>query len=228
MIKRIFTLIEIFAFLACVFMVYKWISSGDSSYEPWFTLFGLVGGGLELIRRFVLSEPSGNLSAYEDSVEAHVDWLLSNIHANEPSTTLPRALRLAKKVGDDDFARWCRFEINGYNTGLKDGEFVPEYRSVTGRYQNAYGQLLHISDPTILYVNQDRPRHGVAELEAFAKKSETLQIYDEQGFALTIKYFNFQPTRFLVDPSAFVGVLGLIKNELFNRVLEVKDRRQQQ
>ena len=221
-VKKILALIEVGSLIACGYFVCKWIASKDGIYEPWFSLFGLTGVALDLIRRYAFREGE---ESFKDTVDAHVDWLLCHSIIADLSVSLPRALRLARQVGDAEFARWCLFEIHGWHKGMREEEFVPEYRTITGRYVDDYGRLLHISDPELLYANTDRVRHGVAELEAFAKKTETLQIYDEQGFSLISRYFNFQPARFLVDPSSFVGVIGLIKSELYNRVLMVKDSR---
>src|SRR5919204_4791404 len=93
------------------------------------------------------------------------------------SQSLPKALQLATATGDIEFATWIRLELLGYtssNPAMTDTTVVPEYRTVRGQWFDAYGRLFLVNDPKLVFVNEDRLRDPVSELECFVGKSGTL------------------------------------------------------
>lgn len=141
----------------------------------------------------------------KENANSLLAWLLRCVPSKDLSRTLPKALRLAKLLGDKDFERWVRCELNGYlKPHMNDTDVVPEYRTVTGRYMDIYGRPLMIDDPNLSFVNEDRLRLGVRELEAHAEKDGMLYI----------------------QHAAFIyGILDSIRSELLDRLHKIETQR---
>lgn len=182
-------LIRITSFTALAVLAVLWARSGDGGYEPWTVICGVVGGGLELGRRYVLRDESvsrrppkesKNEEPSSESEMPGLEWLLANVPAGPLSGTLPRALILAKTLGDSDFERWVLCELNGYSPEtMNETDMVPEYRTIPVVHLDSHNRPIAVHDPNLAFINKDRPRFGVRELEAYAEKDGMLYARDE-------------------------------------------------
>lgn len=225
MSRRMTEIIEVAAFLMLAVLVVFWAWSQDGRYEPWTAVCGVVAGGLEIYRRFFVHDVGQGEGSPDDASDRLLSWLLANATSSELSETLPRALRLAQKLGDKDFEKWVRLELYGYNSenGMSETDVVPEYRAVPGRYLNAYGQVLRLDDPGLGFVNEDRFRLGVRELEGYAKKTGMLYILNEDMLSLVRQNFGFDAVQFGFNATAIIGILDAIRSRLIDRLHRIKD-----
>ncbi len=145
-----------------------------------------------------------------------LDWLLLNVPSKDLSETLPVALRLAKKLGDTAFERWVTLEIKGYNQrDMTEGDSVPEYRNVPGRYVDAYKHMAP-DDPDIPSMNIYRMCSGVRELERYAAGDKEISIHDPDILRMIRNTLRFKAERFISTPAAFLGVLETIRANLLD------------
>ena len=225
MSRRLTEIIEIAAFLMLAVLVGLWAWTQNGNFEPWTAVCGVVAGGLEIYRRFFLEIAIDGNALPEDTSDGLLSWLLANSVSKDLSETLPRALRLAQKLGDNNFEKWVRLELYGYNweNGMAALDVVPEYRAVPGRYLNGYGQMLRLQDPDLSFVNEDRFRLGVRELEGYAKKTGMLYIVNEDMLSLVRQNFGFDAVQFGFNPTAILSILDAIRSKLLDRLHRIKD-----
>ena len=224
--QRVMKFIEVIAFLALATLVTLWAWSQDGSYEPWTAVCGAIAGGLEIYRRFFNEETDEANRVPGHSTESLLTWLLDNVSQKDLSETLPQALRLAQRTGNVDFEKWVRLELYGYKgeNGMSETDMVPEYRSVTGRYINAYGQTLQFQDPKMSFINVDRFRVGVRELEGYARKPGMLYLANEDLLELIRTKFGFAAVQFGFNPTAILGILDAIRGRLYDRIHVIGDK----
>jgi hypothetical protein len=153
-------------------------------------------------------------------VEELVEWIRANSVEKPVSQVLPRVLELAQRVGERDLEHWTRMELVGYDRegGMKEEEVVPEYRGVTGRYLNRHGQMLHLANPRLGFVNIHRFRFGVSELEQLAARTDAITIRDEGFISLLREELNLDVQSFCFSPIELHGVLNRIRSRLLEKV----------
>lgn len=137
------------------------------------------------------------------------------------SESLPYALQYAKEIGDDEFEKWVRMELYGYDThgGMTEADTVPEYRAVVGRWYDYHGRFLDLSDyPDLAMANTDRLRFGVAQLEELAERNELLNITRDDFVRILRDHVGFDAARFCFNSLSIRGVLDVIRNKLVERV----------
>ena len=143
------------------------------------------------------------------SIDLYQKLLDESTH--EPlSKVLPRVLRFANTIGDKSLAQWIRLELDGYtsrNPAMSDETTVPEYRAVVGQHMNVFDQVLYIEDPELTFVNEDRLRWGVGELERLVDSKQTIDIQNPAMNTLIREHLNVEVYRFRFSSTEVVGVL---------------------
>lgn len=146
--------------------------------------------------------------------------------ASEPlSQLLPSMLTLAQRLDNPDLENWVRLEMDGYlreNPAMSDDIVVPEYRTIAGQRSDEFGRPLIISDPKLHFVNQERIRSGVAELEHLASSKDMLTVRTPIANKIIREKLSVEVTRFTFHPSAVAGVLSSIRSRLLDWLAEVQ------
>ncbi|HEC36031.1 MAG TPA: hypothetical protein ENI39_05800 [Anaerolineae bacterium] len=146
--------------------------------------------------------------------------------ASEPlSRLLPSMLTLARRINNPDLENWVRLEMGGYlreNPAMNDDVVVPAYRTIAGQRSDEFGRPLIISDPELHFVNEDRIRSGVAELEHLARSRDMLTIRNPAANEIIRKQLGVEVTRFTFHPSAIAGVLSNIRSRLLDWLSEIQ------
>ncbi len=101
---------------------------------------------------------------------------------------------------------------------MTEGDVVPEYREVTGRYMDKYNRMLEIQDPDLYFVNGYRFRVGVRQLEELARKDKMQNIRDEDIIELMRRELNVEISQFCFSPIEVVGLLDHIRNRLLEKI----------
>jgi hypothetical protein len=107
------------------------------------------------------------------------------------SELLPLLLSLSQILKNRELEKWVRLELNGYynvNPALTEDVIVPEYRTVAGEHTDEYGRPLLITDPKLSFVNEDRLRNGVSELERLSGRDEMVSIRNPVSAQLLRQY----------------------------------------
>jgi hypothetical protein len=153
------------------------------------------------------------------SIIAMYNNLLAIVTSKPLSQVLPLALQMARALGNKEFEKWARLEINGYfdtNPSLDDSTIVPKYRTVCGQHSDEYGRPLVIQDPTLQIINEDRLRYGVAELEKMEKRDEALSIQNPYTAKLIYDHLKVKVITYSFSPIEVTGVLSGIRTELLD------------
>jgi AbiTii len=142
------------------------------------------------------------------------------MHYNSISTILERVIEIAKEKADVDLEKWAHLELEGYystNRYLTEQDVVPAYREVAGEHRDVYGRPLLIEDPRLSFVNTDRLRMAVSELEAAANKEGLMKVRDPQRAKIIKEALGVDVCEFVFNPIGFKGVLTSIKEEAIRR-----------
>lgn len=214
----ILVIIEIVAWVATIILAVFWVTNPAGNYEPWTVICGVIAAGAEGYRQF--RNRSGNPPVSTSEPEELIRWIRNHGTEKPLSQVLPRALQLAQAIRHQDLEHWVRMELYGYTQegGMTEGDVVPEYREVTGRYMDEYNRMLEIQDPNLHFVNGYRFRFGVRQLEALAKKEKMQNIRDEDIIELLRRELNVDIFRFCFSPTEVVGVLDRIRNRLLEKI----------
>ncbi|WP_417746321.1 hypothetical protein [Rosistilla oblonga] len=148
-------------------------------------------------------------------------WFDDNVHSANLSESLPRALRFAKQIGDEELSRWIRLELYGYNEqgGMKESDTVPEYRAVPGRWMDKYDAMLDVSSyPDLAILNEYRFRSSIAELEELGSRTEMQNISDVYMTNLFREHMGIEVFRFCFNPIGVRGTLDVIRNLLAEKL----------
>lgn len=217
-------IIEVIAFgVSCVLAV-LWAWSQDGRYEPWTYICGATTIGLELYRRFVLKTEAAPGDPPKETEDSLLAWLRENVSAKPLSESLPKAVRLARMLGDAEFEKWARLELYGYTgeNGMTETDVVPEYRTVPGLYYDIHRRPLIVQDPDVARINGHRFRFSARELEQYAQKKGTLYAIDEGMLNLVREHLEFPAVRFGFNPTAVLGVLEAIRSRLHERLRNIE------
>jgi len=145
---------------------------------------------------------------------------------SEPlSRLLLSMLTLARRLSNPDLENWVRLEVGGYlhqNPAMSDDIVVPEYRTIAGQRSNEFGQSLIINDPKLHFVNEDRIRSGVAELERLARSENMLTVRNPAVNEIIRQELGIEVTRFTFHPSEIVGVLSNIRSKFLDWLVEIQ------
>ncbi len=135
------------------------------------------------------------------------------------SLLLPKLLTLSKRLEFQDLENWTRLELEGYlslNPSLTDDTIVPEYRTVAGTRSDEWARPLVITDPKLHFINEDRLRQGVAELERFASLENDITVRDISRADIIKEVLKVDVTRFSFHPTAVEGVLSSIRSRMID------------
>jgi hypothetical protein len=193
----------------------------DGGNEPYYAMVSasaaavLSGIGIVVQHLFGGKADDGSKPP-QDTVPSLLTWLLANVAAKDLSETLPVALRLAQKTGDKDFEKWIRFEFNGYNQSeMSEGDSVPEYRNVPGRYVDQYKHMApYFEDiPSLL---KYRLPLSIRELEQHAKSQTEISIHDPDVLAMVRNRLRFPAERFICYPASVMAILDAVRSRMID------------
>ncbi len=208
---------EFAALTATVVLAVLWIRDPSGNYEPWTVLCGVVCTVTEIYRRFSGRSPD---ATFPGSKKEMLAWFHEHGPVKPLAELLPRALQLAQKVQNQELEHWARMELYGYNSdgGMTAGDTVPEYRAIGGRYIDVHGQILHIDDPRLEFINAYRLRLGVAQLEELSRKTEMQNIQDPGYLEIIRRNLGVDVYRFCFSPVELVAVLQNIRKALLDKI----------
>lgn len=159
------------------------------------------------------------------SIDRLYNKLLKEIGTSKKlSELLPSVIIFSKQIGDKSLEKWSTLEFSGYfntNKELTNDIIVPEYRTVPGYYRNKYGQKLNVRGTKLNFVNEQRLRNGVAELERLSESTIGLEIQDNEFNQLVLEHFNFDAIAFKFDPRSIIGILSEIRTTLLNKLTDI-------
>lgn len=208
---------EFAALTATVVLAILWIRDPSGNYEPWTVLCGVVLMITEICRRL---RGKSHHASFPGSKEEMLAWFQEHGPVKPLTELLPRALQLAQKVQNQELEHWARMELYGYNSdgGMTEGDTVPEYRAIGGRYIDVHGQILHIDDPKLEFINAYRLRLGAAQLEELSKKTEMQNLQDPGYLQIIRQNLGVNVYRFCFNPVELIGVLQNIRNALLEKI----------
>jgi hypothetical protein len=162
---------------------------------------------------------------HKEAIALQYQKLLDEAATAPLSQLLPRTLSLAHQTANSDLKEWARLEIDGYfgdNPAMTEDVTVPAYRTVAGQYTDEMGRPLVLRDPKLHFVNEDRLRHGVAELERLATSKQNLVTRDPTRSQMLLEHLGVNVSQFSFHPAEIEGVLGRIRSELISRLHEIE------
>jgi hypothetical protein len=148
--------------------------------------------------------------------------LIDRLSERPLSVSMARARKHAVQLGEAEFDRWLRLELYGYyntNPALREEDVVPEYRGIGGQLTDEHGNVLVMSDPKAQFLNEDRLRFGVEELEHLQRKTGQLSYRDPHRAEMIKQHLGVEITRFSFNPTQVAGVLASIRGELQDRLM---------
>ncbi len=221
--KRPTTVIELLTVVLFAVFALRWAWTQDAWYEPYTVICGLVLICLEVYRRFAATDGGEHAEPPKDAASSLLQWLLANAPTKELSETLPKALRLAQMLGDKDLEKWILCELTGYSpTTMAETDVVPEYRIIPIRHLDVYNRPLLIEDLDLAFVNQDRFRFGVRELEAYAKKGG-MGVAHCQDYVSAIKEnMDIDVVKYTFNSASIFGMLDSIRSILLDRLHKIE------
>lgn len=140
--------------------------------------------------------------------------------------SIPTLLRLVENANTPEFATWLRLELLGYvaaNPVMTEEVTVPEYRSVSGRWFDAYNRPLLLTDPSLSFIEETRVRSGIHELESFARSKGTIAVQVPAHSELIREHLDVEVSTFRFNTSAVPQVLANIKAHLLDRLVQNQD-----
>ncbi len=124
----------------CSWLWYRADGGNEAFYAATSTTIVAVPSLIGRIVQYFFDRPANDESEAgppKENANSLLAWLLRCVPSKDLSRMLPKALRLAKLLGDKDLERCVRCELNGYlKPHMNDADVVPEYRTVTGRYMD--------------------------------------------------------------------------------------------
>ena len=219
-------LFDILALILTTIIGIAWLMLPNKNWEPWLVLCGAGVAAVDLTRRLQdrKNKLSGGISTRYDvatSKDKLREWLDSNVYTAKLSESLPRALQFAKRIGDRELEHWVRLELYGYtkDSGMTEGDTVPAYRAVTGRWLDEFGRILDLSQyPELAIVNEYRFRFSIAKLEELAGKSEVVHLADDHCRNLIRTHMNVEVVQFAFSPVEIRGALDAVRNMLVEKI----------
>jgi hypothetical protein len=127
---------------------------------------------------------------------------------------------VAQLLDDKAFEKWARLELYGYRNdyGMAETDVVPEYRAVVGQYTNRFARPLIIEDSDLAFLNEDRFRFGMRELEGYASKQGMLYVQHPEMFALVKQHLGFDAVQYAFNATSILGILDAIRSRLIDRL----------
>ena len=136
---------------------------------------------------------------------------------------LSGTLQAAESKGAKDLARWVRLELFGYhseNSEMVETDVVPEYRSVTGHWSDAYGRPLVLTDPKILFLNEVRLRNAVVELETLTPNhDDVLAISMPEEAQIINDALRVSVSNFRCSPLSLRTLLASVRGQLLDQLI---------
>ena len=101
---------------------------------------------------------------------------------------------------------------------------VPEYRTVVGTRSDEYGRPLVIKDPNLYFINEDRLRQGVAELEKFSSYESDITVRDISKSDKLKEVLDVEVSRFSFHPTAVEGVISSIRSQMIDWIYNAEKK----
>lgn len=154
------------------------------------------------------------------ALDKEVRKLLTDLDSIPVSKALSRSMRLAHARGDEELARWCRLEAQGYDTGnpaMGEDITVPVYRTVVGQHRDIYGRVF-LAPPELPIVNEDRLRMGAAELERLERDHKMVTMHNPTMVQLIKESLDVEVYSFTFSAASITSILASIRTELSVRL----------
>jgi len=138
---------------------------------------------------------------------------------------LPKLLAFARRAEYPELETWVRLELDGYyssNSAMTEDIIVPEYRTVPGIRTDEWHRRLLIQNPRLQFVNEDRLRQGIAELERFSSLDEHITVQDVSKADIIKETLGVDVTRFSFHPTSVQGVLSSIRARMIDWLVEAE------
>jgi len=151
--------------------------------------------------------------------------ILSSFKSNSLTSLLTETLMLAKEYENSEFESWLKLELNGYyasNPELKEETVIPEYRSVGGQYYDIYDRPFVIDDPKLQFIQENRLRNSVPELEKLSQSEKMLTLSDPSFLSIIKEQLRVEVHQFRFSPASIEGVLIAIKTRLSDYLSEIE------
>lgn len=133
--------------------------------------------------------------------------------------------RLAKQLGEEKLEKWARLELEGYentNPAMTEDVVVPEYRTVPGQWADEFGNVLLLQDPGLQFLNEQRLRNSIVDLEQLAHSNHPLYFRAPRGSQMIGKHLQVEVSRFCFSSRSLVTVLAAIRTRLIERLDELQ------
>jgi AbiTii len=204
----------------CTWLWYRAEGGNEPFYGAISASVVAVLSGIGLVVEYFANRKRGGDQPPKANPESLLlDWLLTHVPSEDLSKTLPKALNLAKMVGDKDFEKWILCEVNGYSPRtMVAPDVVPEYRTIPIVHMDMYKRPLIIDDPSLSFVNQDRLCFGVRELEAYAKRGGMLFGHDPRFVASIKENMHVDVVQYQFNTASIFGILEAIRSQLLDRL----------
>jgi hypothetical protein len=85
-------------------------------------------------------------------------------------------------------------------------------------------QVSSYQDSTLSFINENRLRNSVKELEKLQERHKPVAMRDAHGSQVIKDYIDVDVTRFEFGSAALAGVLDRIRNRLFERMNSIRDQ----
>lgn len=100
------------------------------------------------------------------------------------------------------------------NPYLTEDDVVPPYRTVVGFHSDAYGRRLELNNPRLSFINEDRLRNSVSELEKMEQSDVPIVIQDLEAIEIIRKHLKVEVHKFTFSPIMVAGVINAIRGKL--------------
>lgn len=198
--------------------------TGQVATERFFVLYSFL-------RRFAIDAWREWITSVEISQErresvvvTRYEQLVRRVESDEAlSAVLSSALRLARDRDDHRLAVWIELELLGYKAGtpsMTNDVVVPEYRTISGQWFDAFGRRFVVTDPRIAFVNETRLREGVTELERYATVQGDLALPLPEFAEILKRELHVDVYWFRYTPTAIPPILARIRSQLVQRLVD--------
>jgi hypothetical protein len=150
-------------------------------------------------------------------VSSEAKTLLAQLARLPLSDGLQRALAIARRADQSDFADWCQLELGGYfdsNRAMADTN-IPVYRTVAGWHTDANDRPVELPSDDL---NVIRLRNGIEELEGLPRRKKTVAIHDAYLCESIREQFQIEVFWYRFNTVQLNAIFSAIRVELWNKL----------